>query len=206
MDEKAIKHFWDRVDIRGKDECWEWRGGRQAFGHGRLRVCGRRWLAHRFSYTISFGPIPHGLFVLHKCDNPPCVNPNHLYVGTQNDNVQDRVDRDRSAFGEDSGKTCLTNEQVFDIQRLYNTGNYTQRDLAARYGVSISCVGNIIDGKRWVKKQIERTYVRGIGDIETAEKIRRLSLTGLSQYAIAKQFGIHQSSVSNIVNNKTWVR
>lgn len=90
--EKFYKRFWANIDIRGKDECWEWKAGRGSqLGYGRLRIAGGYDYAHRVMYRIKTGEeIPAGMVVMHTCDRPDCVNPNHLVLGTQSDNVHDR--------------------------------------------------------------------------------------------------------------------
>lgn len=87
--------FWNKVDRSG--DCWTWQGSRDRKGYGRVSVNQRPVLAHRFSWTLSHGPIPDGLCVLHKCDNPPCVNPEHLFLGTIADNNRDMVAKGRHA-------------------------------------------------------------------------------------------------------------
>ncbi len=87
--EQTITKFWTRVKIKGLLDCWVWQGHCLSFGYGQARFDGKRQVAHRIAWQITYGPIPQGLFVLHKCDNPPCVNPTHLYVGTHTDNMRD---------------------------------------------------------------------------------------------------------------------
>lgn len=90
----ASERFWRFVRFNG--ECWEWTGSRSRRGYGRLKVDGRPVETHRYSYELHCGAIPDGLLVLHKCDNPPCVNPLHLFLGTQLDNVRDMFRKGRN--------------------------------------------------------------------------------------------------------------
>lgn len=85
--------FWNRVDKSG--ECWEWLGGKDRDGYGRIVINGKWWGSHRLSYTLVKGEIPKGLVICHSCDNPGCVNPSHLFVGTQTDNVKDMDSKGR---------------------------------------------------------------------------------------------------------------
>lgn len=92
---EAVTRFWSKVDRRESADCWNWTGGKNGGGYGSLTVKGERILAHRFVWEITHGPIPDGLLCLHKCDRPPCVNPNHLYIGTHEDNMRDKMERYR---------------------------------------------------------------------------------------------------------------
>lgn len=91
------KRFWAKVNKT--DGCWLWTGSTRWFGHGALHVNGRRTLTHRYSWTLANGPIPDGQSVLHRCDTPACVRPDHLFLGTQTDNVADMVQKNRQARG-----------------------------------------------------------------------------------------------------------
>lgn len=114
-------------------------------GHGWLRYAGRAQPAHRFSWENSFGPIPAGLKVCHRCDVPSCINPLHLFLGTQADNMRDMTRKGRRARGEDFCHAKLTPTKVSAIKR---DGRY-HRVIAADFGISRSLVGMIKLGKRW---------------------------------------------------------
>ncbi len=148
-----IDRFWNKVDTRDKEECWNWQGAIQAIqskGYGSVGISkGKTALTHRVAYEISTGEIPKGKMVLHKCDNRGCVNPNHLYLGTHQDNMKDMVERDRQARGERNGRSRLTNEDVKNIRRNYGTGNHTQKQVADQFGVSISSIRKILSEEYW---------------------------------------------------------
>jgi len=89
------KRFWEKVAAGDPDECWEWQGSRHPFGYGTINVQRRPVTAHRIAYQFAHGDVPAGLYVLHHCDNPPCVNPAHLFLGTAKDNTEDMMAKGR---------------------------------------------------------------------------------------------------------------
>lgn len=112
-------------------------------GYGRCRVGGREWFAHRLSFTLFVGPIPEGACVCHRCDNPACVNPDHLFLGTQADNLKDMARKQRS------GRLILTQDEVDHMFVLHLAGE-PPREIARRLGVSVSHVRNVLTGRRRV--------------------------------------------------------
>lgn len=145
------ERFWEKVDRAGPDECWEWQASQQEYGHGLIRVDGEVDRAHRASWMLHNGDIPNGKCVLHSCHNPPCVNPEHLYIGTHADNARDRdkAGRHVALKGEDHGRSKLTAQEVKYIRRLYLTGDYTQYELADIFDVSDYPIRCIVNGKTW---------------------------------------------------------
>lgn len=157
------ERFWEKVDVRGPGECWPWTASTRGFGYGQIAAGApsRKILeAHRVSWEIHNGPIPvgeghHGTCVLHTCDNPPCVNPQHLFLGTFTDNMQDRDEKGRTRggklAGEEHGRAKLTGEQVFEIRQTYvkRSRTYGTYALARKYGVCNTTIGRIVNGKHW---------------------------------------------------------
>ena len=132
--------------------CLLWSGGTTVDGYGEMSVYGRSRRAHRVSYELHHGPIPPGMMICHRCDTPQCVNPDHLYAGTDATNTADRERRGRSNHprGEAHGRAKLTSEQVAEIRALCSEpGRPTRESLAARYGVSRSLISQIDLGQTW---------------------------------------------------------
>jgi HNH endonuclease len=168
--------LWDRVDKSG--DCWEWQGTPDKDGYGVFTYRGRPYRAHRAAWIVTFGEIPRGLQVCHSCDNPACVRPEHLMLGTHRSNVVDRVRKGRSATGDRSGsrihrdrvregirKWCaehperhargeragmakLTQADVISIREMYRSGA-RQVDIAARFQITQAHVSEIVLRKVW---------------------------------------------------------
>lgn len=149
--------FWKHVAILGPEHCWEWQSYCRPAGYGQLTRRGAVRPAHRVSWELAHGPIPDGLFVCHHCDNPPCVNPAHLFVGTPRDNFTDMVIKGRERFhlrehpalGETNQNAKLTTEQVVAMRDEYAAGGVTQKQLAARYGISPALASFVVAGRAW---------------------------------------------------------
>jgi hypothetical protein len=147
--------LWRRVDMSGgPDACWEWQGFRRPGGYGQIGL-GSRDLGigetHRLAWEFHNGPIPDGMYVCHRCDNPPCCNPAHLFLGTPADNVADMLSKGRGAKGAMLPHTKLSDEQVRDIRAAWDARTASQQQLARAYGISQGHVSAIVNFKERVR-------------------------------------------------------
>lgn len=140
--------FWEKVDKSG--ECWVWTAAINASGYGAFASSRRRrgGHAHRFAWELTYGPIPNGLWVLHKCDNRPCVRPDHLFLGTVQDNNADAVRKGRALRGSRQNNALLTEAAVSVIRARLARGEQ-QKVIAADFGVSEATICSINIGRSW---------------------------------------------------------
>lgn len=153
-----LTNVWDRVDKEGGPthakfgKCWVWTGHTCSKGYGRMSYKRKQCLVHRISYVLTYGvTLSEGQKVLHHCDNPSCVRPDHLFLGTYADNNHDRDGKDRQAKGERNGKSVLTEDQVIEIRESYRKGVKGRGTvvLAKRYHVAVSTIRAVLLGRTW---------------------------------------------------------
>lgn len=130
------------------DGCHYWTS-RDRKGYGSLSIKHKDVYAHRLSYTVHKGEIPNGMHVLHTCDNPLCVNPDHLFLGTNNDNIADKVRKGRCVVGENHKRSKLTQANVIQIRALCKNTNVSRIDIAAMFGVCYDTVYRIMKNQIW---------------------------------------------------------
>lgn len=177
---KHKKYHWD-VAVEGYDEwlatsdtpagklrtfsklntesgCIEWQGYGIKEGYGMLQIDGKAWLAHRLAYRLAIGPIPKGMLVCHHCDNPGCINPNHLFIGTPRDNSRDASIKGRlgTVIGEKNNKAKLTIAKVRTIRQLHKDG-ISASQLGLQFGVCELQIKNVVNRKHWRHVKAERT-------------------------------------------------
>ena len=156
-EERAEARLLASFDMQGEDECWPWTATRQPNGYGSFFYQGRRHGAHRFIYERHHGPIPAGLFVCHHCDNPPCVNPGHLFLGTAADNTADMIrkgrykvgSRENCRRGEDHPDAVLTEADVRDMRAVRAAEGIPYYAIAERFGVAPRTAYLAVTGRTW---------------------------------------------------------
>lgn len=199
--------------IKGSpDECWPWLGTRTSDDYGVFSIFDghgirERWATHRMSWVLANGIIPDGLWVLHRCDNPPCINPAHLFLGTPADNSADMVAKNRGARGERAGVAKLTAEQVLAIR----ADPRPDAVIARSYDLSHVTVNGIKRGLHW--RHLSTTVVdRPRSDRGTAhyqarlypDAVRDIRTKRMSQQKFAELYGVTQSTVGEAARGETW--
>jgi predicted XRE-type DNA-binding protein len=154
IQQSDINRFWSKVDQSG--DCWIWTGKLHrddGWGYGRFYVHTQEGTitvkVHRLAYMITYGDIPSGLCVCHRCDNPRCIRPDHLFLGTNLDNIQDMVQKGRQARGERNGLSRFTSEQVRSMRHLYTVDRMRQAEIARVFGVDRRTVNRIVRYQLW---------------------------------------------------------
>lgn len=215
---KDIERFWSMVNKNGPDGCWIWTGA--VFKDSRpnvrrpgcIRIGGKSRRAYDVAWEIEHGQVPDGYEVCHTCDNPLCCNDEHLFLGTHADNMRDMIEKGRG------GQQKLTIAQVQEIREKYATGEYSHGDLAKQYNVSDANIGLIVQGKTysWLPNpafgvKVKRRGARGESHAhsklttEIVVEIRRRYAEGkVSQHELADEYGIRQSTVSDIIRRRKW--
>lgn len=222
---ERIKNFWARFK-KHKDGCWIWSGGhtrgRVEYGTLTLRRSeGRVTInTHRVAWMLTYGPIPDGKQVLHTCDFGLCGNPAHLFLGTQQDNVDDMFAKDRFR------DSPLKDEKVIAVLWKRFSAGHTVLSIAQALGVTPGSVNLVLRGESWLRTTQRLGYVpvaRGRGNYatnchgspgsknpmakiteDTVRNIRRMKREGVQQNVIAKKVGMSAMTISHIVNGKSW--
>lgn len=159
MNDRDVVLFWKHIQMG--DGCWLWTARRDKYGYGLVKRNNPalNTKAHRRSWEIHFGPIPAGLSVMHRCDNPPCVRPDHLALGTQADNNHDAASKFRYRQAEAHAHAKLTNAQVIEAREKASRGQETAT-LAAQYGVTTRTMHKLLTGQTWKSLLPENRPVR----------------------------------------------
>ena len=148
--------FWAKAKKTTADDCWIWLGRKLPKGYGQIAtglVGGGSLYSHRVAYFLEHGKFDLSLDVLHRCDNPSCVNPDHLFLGTQLENMRDMIKKGRNRGGARTGErhkmALLTNKQVFQIRRIYNEIGLSRKTLSVLFMVSPAVIGGVVTRRNW---------------------------------------------------------
>jgi hypothetical protein len=152
FDKESVKQFWSKVEKT--DNCWIWKGAKSSGGYGHISRSRaglvKHFASHRFSWIVSFYEIPEGLDVCHHCDNPSCVRPDHLFLGSVSDNMLDCSNKGRIRFGESHHASKLNDQIVYEIITMSRLGR-SQGQIAKTFDVTQSVVWRVLSGRGWAK-------------------------------------------------------
>jgi plasmid maintenance system antidote protein VapI len=191
-----------RLTERG---CWEWPVYHKKGGYAEVQVGGERILLHRLSYELFKGEIMEGCQVFHRCDNPRCVNPEHLFSGKPKMNMGDMMRKGR-------GRSKLSVEEVVRIKNLFRCGKRSMGSLAREFGVTQQAIRNLIRGESWLgvgvnlKVMSKKVIMKSPAKLtaEQVVEIRGLLESGVTQTEIAERFGVSRRTIYAIREGETW--
>jgi len=153
LSNETLKRFLSFVDVKTEDECWEWKKTLDKYNYGIFSINSKLFKAHRMSFLFFNGHLDKSLKICHSCDNPKCVNPYHLWEGTQTQNVQDRHLKKRTKtghlHGEDNPGAKLTGKDVLFIRNSYGNKEYSTRELSQKFNVCQTKIRQILRRESW---------------------------------------------------------
>lgn len=217
LTKELADRFWKKVEQREDDDCWPWAAAYGRGGYGQFTISGKHlkrdtpYGAHRVAYFLHYNIDPKDLFVCHNCDNPKCCNPKHLFLGTTQENTQDRQRKGRSASGEKSSSGRKNIFSKIDVQKILNRywAGETSKSIGKDYGVSQQTISGIVSGRSYKyvtrEKPHQPKWMR-LGKL-TAEQIisiRQRHENGESVTALAREFQITHSAAGRIIRKETY--
>lgn len=206
---KDIQKFWFRVGEPNPRGCREWTKKRNDDGYGEVYIRGKVCKANRIAWVLTNNQqIPEGLQVCHTCDNPPCCEGSHLFLGTHKDNMQDKAVKGRVKT------TKLTTANVREARNLYATGKWTQKQLAQRYGVNAETLRNALTGSHWEHVTMDKPYKTKPREHAANAKLTKVQVLEIrakykpgtrgGNVALANEYGVSVSAIERIVGGTTW--
>ena len=224
LSEKDKKRFLSKLKVNESTGCHEWQAYTNQNGYGVIYVQWSYILSHRVAYFLDYGQQPGDLCVCHKCDNPVCCNPAHLFLGTTQENTRDMVEKGRykDQKGTANGNAILTPQAVIQIRKLSAQG-VKQKELAGMFGVNQSAISGIILHRTWTHLSSAKEIAKvaqlreqqslkagecsggSILNTDSVLKIRELHSAGvISQKDMANMFGVNPRTISAVVHRRTW--
>lgn len=213
------EEFWSRIHPDLNSGCWLWAGGTHPGGYGTVKLGGRWWKAHRLAWSLLGGSLPAGLHACHKCDTPACVNPAHIFLGTDADNAADKTRKGRGGYGvtrgEKNPRTQATDEKVVTIRALSDSGMSAPR-IAAQLSLPVYVVRTIARRQGWRHvpeadggPAARRVCIR-LGSAAGSSKLKEDDVRAIRRdlhatlRTLSRQYGVCESTISAIRNRHTW--
>jgi len=233
-EDEAVNRIKSNIEKVEETGCWEWQGAKTSRGYGSISVNGEVRYTHRLMQEEFNKPLTEEKpCTCHKCDNPSCVNPDHLFRGSHRDNMDDAAEKGRmngpNYEGDDHHQAKLNSAQVQSLREDYASGEYTQKELADKYGVARTQIGHIVRGEQWQsaegpvlsekqRKQIENNHRSKENPDKQGENHHNSSLTeedvieirekyhdqGVYQKNLADEYGVARSNIGQIVRGDSW--
>ena len=211
MSQSLGKRFWSKVRIDTLDNCWEWQAGDDGSGYGLFHFQGKQHRAHRISWMLWHGKFPNEMFVCHHCDNPGCVNPRYLFLGTAADNSIDKMRKGRHK----SPWPCRFDSlQIAEIREAYTEKQVTQEQLAQKYSVSVSTINRIVrdKGYTWIDGFIKGEQPQLLGQLArrklTSSQVIELRQAYAAEQAyqkeLAKRYNVSPTTIDEIIRGEKY--
>ncbi|MDP9474992.1 MAG: HNH endonuclease [Actinomycetota bacterium] len=221
--ERFAARFWDKVDVQSDTECWPWTGGYVTpDGYGTVSAgAGTCFRAHRVAFMLEHGEVDDALGVLHSCDNPPCCNPAHLWQGTHQGNMKDKIRKGRHLRGELDGRARLREAGVLEVCKRLAVGEPCS-SIAPDFGVSATTIFDIWTGKSWgwltsdLIANVPPPRPRGRGAVgekhanarlteaDVVSIRRRFARGGVTKTVLAREYGVGSRCIGKVIRRETW--